>query len=245
MTHLTIVCGMQYYLVPRLLLLWCAVGVWRWGQGLRGAGASIGHDGQFTSGEKDVKRDEVEVLGNGGLVGRPSDAVVAGPALLLYLDNADASAVAAKAAVLPSPTVAWRGVGASCGVSTAPLLLVSSHLFTETQVNLTVHVLCSKESGERESRNWPHWVLSFSSIYTHHRRKNMTLLKSVSVIFWFTQVCCSTVYCVVLCVVFWFTLTCHVFHIHLVYFLSLCCSSSTFSICIYCRAQLIWWLHIQ
>lgn len=38
-------------------------------------------------------------------MGRPCDAVVAGTALLLYLDDADANAVTAKAAVLPCPTM--------------------------------------------------------------------------------------------------------------------------------------------
>lgn len=38
-------------------------------------------------------------------MGGPSDAVVAGPTLLLYLDDANASAVAAEAAVLPGPAV--------------------------------------------------------------------------------------------------------------------------------------------
>lgn len=40
------------------------------------------------------------------MAGRPGDAVVAGPALLLYLYDADAGAVAAKAAVLPGLAVA-------------------------------------------------------------------------------------------------------------------------------------------
>lgn len=94
------------YLIPRLLLLQCAGGVvWRWGKTLWGTGAGIGHDRQPTSCEKDVERNEVEVLGDSRLVGGPRNAVVAGPALLFYLDNADASAVAAKAAVLPSPAV--------------------------------------------------------------------------------------------------------------------------------------------
>lgn len=120
------------YLIPMLLLLRCAGGVRQWGKGLWGTGASIGHDRQPTSGEKNVERDEAEVLGDGGLVGGPSDAVVAGPTLLLYLDNANASAVAAEAAVLPSPAVAWWAVNTCRRVSTATLLLVSTHLYTET-----------------------------------------------------------------------------------------------------------------
>lgn len=120
------------YLIPRLLLLRSAGGVRRWGKGLWGTGAGIGHDRQPTSGEKNVKRDEAEVLSDGGLVGGPSDAVVAGPTLLLYLDNANASAVAAEAAVLPSPTVTWWAVNTCRRVSTATLLLVSTHLYRET-----------------------------------------------------------------------------------------------------------------
>lgn len=38
-------------------------------------------------------------------MGGSGDAVVAGSTLLLYLDDANASAVAAEAAVLPSPAV--------------------------------------------------------------------------------------------------------------------------------------------
>lgn len=38
-------------------------------------------------------------------MGGSGNAVVTGPALLLYLHNTDASAVAAEAAVLSSPTV--------------------------------------------------------------------------------------------------------------------------------------------
>lgn len=131
------------YLIPRLLLLGCAGGVRRWGKGLWGTGASVGHDRQPTRCEKDVERDEAEVLGDGGLVGGPGDAVVAGPALLLYLDDADASAVAAEAAVLPGPAVTWWGVDACRGVSTAMLLLVSTHLETEAEKGKAVFTLMS------------------------------------------------------------------------------------------------------
>lgn len=64
-------------------------------------------------------------------MGGPGDAVVAGPALLLDLDDADASAVAAEAAVLAGAAVARRGVGGHRGVAAAALLLVSAHLCTE------------------------------------------------------------------------------------------------------------------
>ncbi len=129
------------YLIPRLLLLRSAGGVRRWGKGLWGTGAGIGHDRQPTSGEKNVKRDEAEVLSDGGLVGGPSDAVVAGPTLLLYLDNANASTVAAEAAVLPSPTVTWWAVNTCRRVSTATLLLVSTHLYRETVEGKAVFTL--------------------------------------------------------------------------------------------------------
>lgn len=119
------------YLIPWLLLLGCAGGVRGWGKGLWGTGAGIGHDRQPTSGEEDIKRDEAEVLGDGGLVGRPRDAVVAGPALLLYLDDANMSTVASKAAVLPCPTVTRWGVNTGRRVSTATLLLTSPHLHGE------------------------------------------------------------------------------------------------------------------
>lgn len=129
------------YLIPMLLLLRCAGGVRRWGKGLWGTGASIGHDRQPTSGEKNVERDEAEVLGDGGLVGGPSDTVVAGPTLLLYLDNANASAVTAEAAVLPSPAVTWWAVNTCRMVSTATLLLVATHLNTETVKGKAVFTL--------------------------------------------------------------------------------------------------------
>lgn len=93
------------YLIPRLLLLWCAGGVRRGGEGLWGAGASVGHDRQLTGGEEDVEGDEAKILDDGGLVGWSGEAVVAGPTLLLYLDNADVGAVAAKATVLPRSAV--------------------------------------------------------------------------------------------------------------------------------------------
>lgn len=54
------------------------------------------------------------------------DAVVAGAALLLDLDDANAGAVAAKAAVLARPAVARRGVGACrCVPAAAPLLVLT------------------------------------------------------------------------------------------------------------------------
>lgn len=57
---------------------------------------------------------------------RSCDAVVAGAALLLDLDDSNASAVAAKAAVLARPTVARRGVRASRGFpAAAPLLMLT------------------------------------------------------------------------------------------------------------------------
>lgn len=56
------------------------------------------------------------------------DAVVAGAALLLDLDDANAGAVAAKAAVLARPAVARRGVGACRGVPAAAPLLVLTNL---------------------------------------------------------------------------------------------------------------------
>lgn len=123
---------LSVHLIPGLLLLGRAGGVRRWGKGLWGTRASIGHDRQPTSGEKDVERDEAQVLGDGGLVGGPSDAVVAGPTLLLYLDDANASAVAAKAAVLPCPAMTRGGVNACCRVPTAALLLASTNLHRET-----------------------------------------------------------------------------------------------------------------
>lgn len=101
-------------------------------------GASVGHDRESASGEKDVKGDKTEVLGDGGLVGGPSNAVVAGTALLLYLDNANPSAVAAEAAVLTGPTVTRRRVKTCCRVSAATLLLRSTHLHRETVKGKTV-----------------------------------------------------------------------------------------------------------
>ena len=129
------------YLLPRLLLVGCAGGIWRWGKGLWGTGASIGHDRQPTSCEKDVERDEAEVLGDGGLLWGPSDAVVAGPTLLLDLDDANGSAVAAEAAVLPSSAVTRQRVDACRRVSNATLLLVSTHLHTETEKGKAVSLM--------------------------------------------------------------------------------------------------------
>lgn len=59
---------------------------------------------------------------------RSRDAVVAGAALLLDLDDPNASAVAAKAAVLARPAVARRGVRACRGVPAAAPLLVLTDL---------------------------------------------------------------------------------------------------------------------
>lgn len=56
-------------------------------------------------------------------MGRPGDAVVAGPALLLDLDDPDSCAVAAEAAVLPGAAVARGRVHTPCWVVTAALLL--------------------------------------------------------------------------------------------------------------------------
>lgn len=137
------------YLIPGLFFLWCAGGVQRRGKGLRGTGASIGHDRQPTSCEKNVERDEAKVLGDGGFVGGPSNAVVAGPTLLLYLDDANASTVTAKTAVLPSPTVTWWGVNRCRRVPTAPLLLISTHLYTETVKGKAVFTLMGR-------RKWLH-----------------------------------------------------------------------------------------
>lgn len=120
------------YLLAGLLLLRRTGGVWWWGKGLWGTRASVGHDRQPASGEEDVERDEAEVFGDSWLVGGPGDAVVAGPTLLLYLDNPNASAVAAKAAVLPCPAVTRWGVNAWCSISTATLLLASTNLRRET-----------------------------------------------------------------------------------------------------------------
>lgn len=120
------------YLFPSLLLLRGAGGLQHWLQSLWRTGACIGHDGQSTGGQEDIKRDEVQVLGDGGLVGRSGDAVVAGPALLLYLDDADASTVAAKATVLPGAAVTGGEVSSCHRIATATLLLWWMHLETKT-----------------------------------------------------------------------------------------------------------------
>lgn len=65
-------------------------------------------------------------------MGGPSNTVVAGPTLLLYLDDANASTIATKAAVLPCPAVTRRGVNACCRAATAMLLLASMNLHRET-----------------------------------------------------------------------------------------------------------------
>lgn len=74
-------------------------------------------------------------------MGGPSDAVVAGPTLLLYLDNANASAVAAKAAVLPRPAMTRGGVKACSRVPTAVLLLASTNLHRETVKGMAAFTL--------------------------------------------------------------------------------------------------------
>lgn len=120
-----------FYLFASLLLR-CAGGVGRWGKGLLWAGAGIRHNRESACSQKDVKRYEGEVLGDGGLVGRPGDAVVASPALLLDLDYPDTSAVTAEAAVLPGAAVTRGGVRTACWVMTAAFLLGSTHLCRQT-----------------------------------------------------------------------------------------------------------------
>lgn len=65
-------------------------------------------------------------------MGRPGDAVVAGPALLLDLDDPDASAVTAEPAVLPGAAVTRGGVRTACRVVTPAFLLGSTHLCRQT-----------------------------------------------------------------------------------------------------------------
>lgn len=59
--------------------------------------------------------------------------MVTGPALLLNLDNSDAGAIAAEAAVLPVAAVARRRVDSCQGASTALLLLLFTHLHRGTK----------------------------------------------------------------------------------------------------------------
>lgn len=65
-------------------------------------------------------------------MGRPGDAVVAGPALLLNLDDPYACAVTAEAAVLPGAAVTRGGVPSPCRVVMAAFLLGSTHLQRQT-----------------------------------------------------------------------------------------------------------------
>lgn len=151
------------YLIPKLLFFWGAGGIW--GKGPWSARASVGHDRQPASGEKDVKRDEVEVFGNGGLVGGPSKAMMAGSALLLYLDNANTSTVAAKAAVLPRPAMMRWGVSACCRVPTAALQLASANLHNGTVKGKTAFILwlTSWAASQMEIR--------YSSVRTQHDKR--------------------------------------------------------------------------
>lgn len=120
-----------FYLFASLLLR-CAGGVGRRLKGLLWAGAGIRHDREPARSQKDVKRYEAEVLGDGGLVGRPGDAVVARPALLLDLDDPDTSAVTAEPAVLPGATVTGGGVRTASRVVAPAFLLRSTHLCRQT-----------------------------------------------------------------------------------------------------------------
>lgn len=120
-----------FYLLACLLLR-CAGDVWRWVKGLRWTGAGISHNWQPARSQKNVKRDKAEVLGDAGLVGRPGDAVVAGPALLLDLDDPDSCAVTAEPAVLPGAAVTRGRVHTPCWVVTAAFLLRSTHLHRQT-----------------------------------------------------------------------------------------------------------------
>lgn len=95
-----------YLLATRVLLVRCGGSIQRRGRSFGRTGAGVGHDGEPTGGEEDVKGDEAQVFGDGGRVRGSGDAVVAGAALLLDLDDANAGAVAAKAAVLARPAVA-------------------------------------------------------------------------------------------------------------------------------------------
>lgn len=157
-----------FYLFARLLLR-CAGGVGRRVKGLLWAGAGIRHDRESARSQKDVKRYEAEVLGDGGLVGRPGDAVVASPALLLDLDDPDASAVTAEPAVLPGAAVTRGGVRTACRVVAAAFLLGATHLCRQTMKGRAAFTLMKDFILIVLKVKCP-WYLCF-----HHRTNKETL----------------------------------------------------------------------
>lgn len=80
-------------------------------------------------------------------MGGPDDAVVTGAALLLDLDDADAGAVAAEAAVLSGAAVTGRAVDSGRRVAAAELLLVSMHLQQQTHTHTHSFNCVNKETN--------------------------------------------------------------------------------------------------